>query len=69
MLREFIFVLLLAQDPLREATRLDAEGKCQEAERYYQQALAASPSSAMVLNNAGNHYLLCGQPEKAQSYF
>ncbi|MDP2995845.1 MAG: tetratricopeptide repeat protein [Bryobacterales bacterium] len=54
---------------MREATRLDAEGRCQEAERYYQQALAASPSSAMVLNNAGNHYLLCGQPEKAQSYF
>jgi tetratricopeptide (TPR) repeat protein len=76
MLKEFIFAVLLtagsgvgAQDPLREATRLDAEGKCQEAERYYLQALAASPSSATVLNNAGNHYLVCGQPERAQSYF
>ncbi|MBI4877274.1 MAG: tetratricopeptide repeat protein [Acidobacteria bacterium] len=71
MRREFIFAVLqaVAQDPLREALRLDEQGKCQEAERHYQQALAASPSSAVVLNNAGNHYLLCGQPEKAQSYF
>ena len=22
-----------------------------------------------MLNNAGNHYLICGQPDKAESYF
>lgn len=69
-----VFVLLVivstaAEDPLREAARLDAAGKCDEAERYYQEALAARPSSAMVRNNAGNHYLVCGQPEKARIQF
>jgi len=76
MFRQTAFALLLslapcaqAQDPLREAARLDAEGKCSEAERYYQQALASGPSSPVVLNNAGNHYLVCGEPGKAQAYF
>lgn len=59
-----------AQDPvLREAARLDAEQKCGEAERYYQEALAKAPPSPALLNNAGNHYLVCGQPEKARTYF
>ena len=54
---------------LRDAARLDAEGKCEEAERFYQAALAKDSSSPALLNNAGNHYLICGQPAKAQAYF
>lgn len=57
------------QQDLREAARLDQEGKCDEAEPYYQKALASGPPSAALLNNAGNHYLICGQPAKAQPYF
>ena len=53
----------------REAARLDREGKCAEAEPYYQQALRADSPSPALLNNAGNHYLLCGQPEKARAQF
>jgi tetratricopeptide (TPR) repeat protein len=60
----------LAQDEaLRAAARLDAEGKCEEAEPFYQQALAAGPPSPALLNNLGNHYVVCGQPEKAREYF
>lgn len=59
---------LPAQD-LREAARLDAEGKCAEAEPHYAAALAKAPDSPVVLNNAGNHYLICGQPEKAETLF
>jgi tetratricopeptide (TPR) repeat protein len=59
-----------AQDQaLREAARLDAEGKCDQAEPYYRQALAAGTPSAALLNNAGNHYLVCGQAEKARLHF
>src|SRR5258706_12117006 len=54
---------------LREAARLDAEGKCDEAERYYEAALAKGSPSPALLNNAGNHYLVCGQTAKAQAYF
>jgi tetratricopeptide (TPR) repeat protein len=54
---------------LREAARLDAEGKCDEAERYYQAALAKGAPSSALLNNAGNHYLVCGQTTKARDYF
>ncbi len=57
------------EDVLRQAARLDAEGKCSEAERYYQQALAKGPAAPALLNNLGNHYLVCGQPARAQSYF
>src|SRR5882762_6519481 len=57
------------EEALRRAARLDSEQKCEEAERYYREAFAAAPSSPAVLNNAGNHYLVCGQPEKAESYF
>jgi tetratricopeptide (TPR) repeat protein len=54
---------------LRDAARLDAEGKCAEAEPYYRDALAKEPASPALLNNAGNHYLVCGQPAKAQVCF
>ena len=57
-----------AQD-LREAARLDAEGRCSEAEPHYAAALAKAPDSPAVLNNAGNHYLICGEPEKAEALF
>jgi tetratricopeptide (TPR) repeat protein len=35
----------------------------------YSQALAKAPSSTPVLNNFGNHYVICSQPDKAESYF
>jgi len=54
---------------LREAARLDGEQKCEEADRYYQEALRQAPRAPAVLNNAGNHYLVCGQPDKARTYF
>jgi len=54
---------------LREAARLDAEGKCNEAERYYRAALAKGSPSPALLNNVGNHYLVCGQTAKAQASF
>jgi Flp pilus assembly protein TadD len=54
---------------LREAARLDAEGKCEEAERRYEQAQKSGPPSPALLNNFGNHYLACGQPAKAEPYF
>lgn len=71
-----LILFLAAPDPLpaqpsglREAARLDSEGKCAEAEPYYQRALAAGTRSVALLNNAGNHYLLCAQPAKARTYF
>ena len=57
------------ESPLRQAARLDAEQKCGEAERFYQQALAQGPPSPALSNNLGNHYLLCGDAEKARTYF
>jgi tetratricopeptide (TPR) repeat protein len=57
------------QQALYEAARLDAEQKCAEAERYYREALADGPPSLALLNNTGNHFLICGQPEKAKTYF
>ena len=50
----------LHMEALRRAARLDAEQKCEEAERYYREAFAAAPALPAVLNNAGNHYLVCG---------
>lgn len=69
-----LFLLLVcpaaAQDtPLRQAARLDAEQNCAGAERIYQQILAQGPASPQLLNNLGNHYLLCGEPDKARVYF
>ena len=57
------------ESPLRQAAKLDAEHRCDEAERFYQQALAQGPPSAALLNNLGNHYLLCGDTEKSRAYF
>jgi Flp pilus assembly protein TadD len=54
---------------LRQAARLDGEGKCAEAEPIYQRALARGTPSPALLNNTGNHYLVCGEPEKARDYF
>jgi len=54
---------------LRQAARLDAAHQCSEAERFYEQALAQGPPSLALLNNLGNHYVLCGDVEKARSYF
>jgi tetratricopeptide (TPR) repeat protein len=54
---------------LRDAARLDAEGKCEEAEQYYKTALANGSPSPALLNNVGNHYIVCGQPARAQAYF
>src|SRR5437867_11668145 len=63
-------LLASAQDgTLREAARLDADGKCSEAERYYQVALAKEAPSPALLNNLGNHYFLCGKLDKAELYF
>ena len=63
---------LFAQSPpadLREAARLDGEGKCIESEPVYRQALSVGNPSTALLNNAGNHYLACGNPAKAREYF
>ena len=54
---------------LRQAARLDEAHQCSEAERFYQQALAQGSPSPALLNNLGNHYVLCGDVEKARSYF
>ncbi len=51
------------------AAELDAQGRCDESERYYATALAGPSASQALLNNAGNHYLVCGQPEKSQALF
>src|SRR5207247_3807908 len=53
---------------MREEARLDSEGKCDESEPYIRMALPADASPAL-LNNAGNHYLLCSRPEQARAYF
>src|SRR4051794_25313280 len=54
---------------LRDAARLDSEGRCSESEPYYRQALAADGASPALLNNAGNHYLICRRPADARVYF
>jgi tetratricopeptide (TPR) repeat protein len=54
---------------LRRAVQLDSAQKCDEAERLYRQALANTPASAALLNNFGNHYLLCGDPIQAEFYY
>jgi tetratricopeptide (TPR) repeat protein len=57
------------QDLLHRAAQLDAEGKCSEAEICYRRAVASGPPAQALLNNFGNHYMACGQPEKARAYF
>jgi hypothetical protein len=54
---------------LREAARLDAEQKCDQAEGYYRKALEQGPPSAALLNDYGNHFLACGQPDRARAWF
>jgi len=63
--------LLLPAQPqsLREAAQLDAAGKCKQAEPFYQNALARGDPSPALLNNSGNHYLVCGQTAKAQTCY
>ena len=62
---------MAAQTPpgLREAARLDREGRCEEAEKIYRGALAQGTPGIALLNNAGNHYLACGQPARARDFF
>jgi tetratricopeptide (TPR) repeat protein len=71
--RTALCVLVLAaagaSQDLKEAARLDAAGQCEPAERHYRLLLEAHPDSPAVLNNAGNHYLLCGQAAAAQGLF
>ncbi len=66
-----VFVLGAAaqDDALRAAARLDSEQKCADSERIYEQELAKKAPSAALLNNVGNHYIVCGDTEKARSYF
>ncbi len=59
----------VASQSLREAARLDEEGKCEEAERHYRALLAQGSPSGALLNNAGNHYVICGESDKAQGFF
>jgi tetratricopeptide (TPR) repeat protein len=54
---------------LRRAAQLDAEQKCSESEPIYRQALRQGKPSIPLLNNAGNHYLICGDKTKAQDQF
>ena len=62
--------LAYAQDAeLRKAAELDAANRCDDAELLYRQAIAKAPSSVPVLNNVGNHYLICGNPDQAEAYF
>ena len=57
------------QDSLLDTARqLDGEGRCAEAEALYQSALRSGAGVA-VLNNFGNHYLACREPEKAAEIF
>lgn len=61
----------LAQPPpdLREAARLDQAGRCEESGQIYQRALALGEPGPALLNNTGNHYLMCRQPDLARGYF
>ncbi len=73
--RSVILAMIIAagspaqEQVLREAARLDAEGKCDQSEPIYRQALARGAPSAALLNNAGNHYLTCGKPDRARQCF
>lgn len=60
---------LLGMPDLREAARLDREGKCAESEPLYLRALSLGTPSPALLNNTGNHYVACGDAAKARKYF
>jgi len=66
-----VLALLLHAQPqtMREAAQLDASGRCREAETFYQTALSRGAPSPALLNNSGNHYLVCGETAKAKTYF
>jgi len=66
-----ILVVEAAAQPIdmREAARLDRQGRCKESAAFYEKALADASASAALLNNAGNHYLLCAEPSKARAQF
>jgi tetratricopeptide (TPR) repeat protein len=68
---QHLLLALAQQQPpdLREAARLDQAGRCAESEAIYQRALAQGAPGPALLNNTGNHYLICGAPEKARGYF
>ncbi len=57
--RNVVFTLMVT---MGLAARLDSEGKCEEAEAICRLQLAKVAPSPALLNNAGNHYLMCGQP-------
>ncbi|HYO81757.1 MAG TPA: tetratricopeptide repeat protein, partial [Bryobacteraceae bacterium] len=54
---------------LREAARLDAAGDCLGAEKIYSRLLSAGLPSVALMNNAGNHYLTCREPARAEGLF
>ena len=54
---------------LRHAARLDAAGDCAAAETIYSRLLSAPKRSIALMNNAGNHYLTCRDPEAAERWF
>src|SRR5262245_14222385 len=69
-----LFLLLAArsaaqEDPLRAAARFDSEQNCAAAEQIYRQVLSQGTPSQALPNNAGNHYLVCGDADKARIYF
>ncbi len=66
-----VLALLLHAQPqtMREAAQLDAAGRCKEAEMFYQTALSRGAPSPALLNNSGNHYLICGEAAKAKNCF
>jgi tetratricopeptide (TPR) repeat protein len=64
-----VIVTAQTQSDLREAARLDQAGRCDEAEKIYQRALAQGEPGPALLNNTGNHYLACGSRDKARPYF
>ncbi len=58
-----------AQAPTLDlAERLDESGQCAQAEAVYKAVLRGHPDVA-ALNNFGNHYLRCSQPENARAVF
>src|SRR5215831_9394978 len=65
----FVWRAEAQESTLRQAARLDAEQKCAEAERLYQDALSQGTASVALLNNVGNHYVLCADAERARYYF
>lgn len=58
-----------AQLTLRDAARLDSENRCHESEMFYREALRKGSPAPALLNNAGNHYLSCGEPRRAKALF